>query len=321
MNRIAVGLILGPFLTGCASSVPAAMPSLVGWWEQIGVRTVTRDGTGRRLADQRHENAPSTVWLEFTAADSVHFVAPGLRHSPPTWYAYRPDSLRFRDRSGETVHPVLKLTRRRLVYRTHIRSSAGAEDVTFTYTRAAAAPPMPAPPAATPPDEEWARNLQPVPYDSSTRQPTPTSWPRNARTGSIEFTGVLPWPTTGATPAQQRVWARRWYAANLAEAKPDPKADTTFAGLDQWAYLDSVSYPGGVPRGEDSAYHFEIWRLLYKVDLVPTPAGLAYRLSTFQCGTMGFDNSSFEGLENALGQYSEPIAVFHRRLRKAITRW
>jgi len=136
MKRIAAGLLLGPCLISCEPSVPALTPPLVGRWEQVAVHTVTHDPTGRLLEDRHHDNEPGSVWLELTASDSVFLVYEGVRVPTGTWYAYRVGSLRFRDASlGETVHPVTALSSHRLVYRTHNQSSAGTEDVTFTYKR------------------------------------------------------------------------------------------------------------------------------------------------------------------------------------------
>jgi hypothetical protein len=161
--------------------------------------------------------------------------------------------------------------------------------------------------------------LCPVPVGA---QASP-EWPRHPISGNIQFSGLLPWPVAGATPAQQRARARHWYAANLTSEKSTRPAtsDTTFAGLPDWAYLDSVSYPSAVPRGEDSVYYRVIWRLLYKVNLTPTPAGLTYHLSEFECAEIVFDASSSERLEVVLGRYASQMAVFHRRLRKALARW
>ena len=39
----------------------------------------------------------------------------------------------------------------------------------------------------------------------------------------------------------------------------------------------------------DSLRDWAIWRLRYRVDLTPTPAGLAYRLSGFECGELVYD--------------------------------
>jgi hypothetical protein len=134
MKPLAACLLAG--LCSCAPSVPAPTLSVVGRWEQVGVRTVTRDPAGRLLADVRYENDPGSVWLELTAADSVYLVHQGVRTTTRTAYAYRAGTLRFRDAAqGETAHPVRKLTAHRLVYRTHNQTSAGTEDVTFTYRR------------------------------------------------------------------------------------------------------------------------------------------------------------------------------------------
>lgn len=137
------------------------------------------------------------------------------------------------------------------------------------------------------------------------------------------FDGVLPWPESGATPAQQRAWARHWYAANLLAEKPSLEAasDTVFGGLRNWAYLDSISYDAAVPRGEDSVYYRVIWRLVYQVKLTPTPAGLAYHLNEFECYQIVYDAANQAPLEEVLGQFSPQMAVFHRRLRRALTRW
>lgn len=123
-----------------------------------------------------------------------------------------------------------------------------------------------------------------------------------------------------ATPAQQRAWARRWYAANLTtEPLPPPgTSNTTFGGLRNWARLDSVFYPSAVPSGEDSASYRVIWRLVFRVNLTPTPTGLAYRLSEFECVELVFDASTSSPLEKALGQFAPQLAVYQRRLRSVL---
>jgi len=129
-------LLLGLCLSHCAPAVPGQAPSPVGRWEQLGVRTVTHDLAGHLLDDEYEANEPGRFWLELTAAGTVYFRDQGLAQPTATTYAYRADTLRFRDEArGETRHPVLVLGPHRLVYRSHEEASSGTEDRTYTYRR------------------------------------------------------------------------------------------------------------------------------------------------------------------------------------------
>ena len=150
------------------------------------------------------------------------------------------------------------------------------------------------------------------------------AWPRPAA-GPVEFIGVLAWPTPRPAPAQQRALVRRWYAANLTSAPPGrvAPADTTFGGVARAAYLDSVTYgAGGAGAGAvDSLYDWAIWRLRYRVDLTPTAAGLAYRLSGFGGNQLIYDTGTSASLEEVLARTPGALAWHLRHLRGALADW
>lgn len=153
------------------------------------------------------------------------------------------------------------------------------------------------------------------------------AWPRQATTGRVAFAGLLPWPTSIQTLAQQQVLVRRWYTQHLTSEKRPllpaqaTTADVTFAGLPNQAYLDSVFYSANSSGTVDSVTNQVIWRLVYQVSLTPTPVGLAYRLSDFECVELVFDASNGEALEKVLPRYPAELAVFRRRLQKALAGW
>lgn len=152
------------------------------------------------------------------------------------------------------------------------------------------------------------------------------AWPRQATTGRIEFTGVLPWPTSSLALTQQRALARRWYRAKLTQATPAQQAEwatqqATFAGLPTLAYVDSVVYSPDATGVVDSVADRVIWRLLYHVRLAATPGGLSYHLSQFTCIELLSDTSTSGALETVLTQYAAEQAVFYRRLHKALASW
>jgi hypothetical protein len=151
-------------------------------------------------------------------------------------------------------------------------------------------------------------------------------WPHQPTTGRIAFAGLLLWPTPLLTLGQKQALVRRWYLANLTTGKQVPLArnapsETTFAGLPNWTYLDSVSYLPGPSRLVDSVYDMVTWRLAYDVDLVATPVGLAYRLSELKCGEMVFDSGYDWPLETVPPRLLAQQASFYRRLRKALAGW
>lgn len=151
-------------------------------------------------------------------------------------------------------------------------------------------------------------------------------WPRHPTTGRIEFSGVIPWPVPAPGLPQQQALVRRWYLAKLTAEETGqlakvPARETTFAGLRTRTYLDSVSYHPDYDGAVDSVAGRVIWRLMFKVRLTPTPAGLAYRLSEFECVEMVYDASASEELETVLPRYAAEQAVFYRRLRRALAGW
>ncbi|TGE03732.1 hypothetical protein [Hymenobacter fodinae] len=151
-------------------------------------------------------------------------------------------------------------------------------------------------------------------------------WPRNATTGRVEFSGVLPWPTPAPSPQQQQTLAQQWYTAKLSPPVPIKFAmqktpPTTFAGLRTQAHLDSLTYEPNSSGVVDSAVDWVVWRLVYQVHLTPTPQGLAYRLSAFTVGEIVYDTYSEAPVEEALRTFPQEMAVFHRRVRKALAGW
>jgi hypothetical protein len=141
------------------------------------------------------------------------------------------------------------------------------------------------------------------------------------------FTGNIPWPTPKLRLDQQQALVRHWYAQHLttdkqalATAQATP-AELTFAGLPTQAYLDSVAYSPNSAGVVDSVTSRVIWRLVYQVSLTPTPVGLTYQLSEFACIELVFDAGNEEALETVLTRYPAELAVFYRRLQKALAGW
>jgi hypothetical protein len=152
------------------------------------------------------------------------------------------------------------------------------------------------------------------------------AWPRQAPSGRISFTGLIPWPTPRLTLAQQQALVRRWYYAKLTQLPPRQRAQwakegVTFAGVPTLAYVDSVFYSPDSSGALDSVYGRGVWRLMYRVHLAPTAKGLQYRLSEFECAEMAYDASTGDTLENVLLRYAVQQAVFYRSLRKALAGW
>ena len=113
-------------------------------------------------------------------------------------------------------------------------------------------------------------------------QPKHYAWPRNAETDSVEFRGVLPWPADTLTEAARQTLVQRWYHTRLQETRTVP-ADKSLAMT--WRAPDARTY-ANLPAGSyfDLELIEELCRLEYRVDLRPTPAGLAYRLWEFEFG-------------------------------------
>ena len=85
--------------------------------------------------------------------------------------------------------------------------------------------------------------------------------------------------------------------------------------------MDSVFYSPSISGAVDSVHDRVTWRLLYHVRLAPTPLGLSYQLSNFECVELVFDASTSGALEAVLTRYAAEQAVFYRRLRRALTGW
>jgi len=166
----------------------------------------------------------------------------------------------------------------------------------------------------------WGATLAPA----AAQTPRPASeWPRHSGNGRVEFVGTLLWPASAATTSQRQALARRWFAARLTQmpvaqypkAPKAPKTNTLYAGLPQEAYLDSVWYSPG-PDPEKFTY-----RLFYDVALVPTPAGLAYRLHHFEWAEIGPDSGTSSTLEALLPKYAGQLRGYELRLRQALAGW
>jgi hypothetical protein len=145
-------------------------------------------------------------------------------------------------------------------------------------------------------------------------------WPRHPGSGRIEFVGTLPWPTDSPTPNQRKALVVRWFASHLtdmpaADYPPANSRDTTYSGVPNWAYLDSVRY-SPEPHAEKVIY-----RLFYQAELVPVSSGLAYRLHDFECAEMGSDFSNSVPLEEALPKFALHMRGYERRLQRAMAGW
>ena len=163
----------------------------------------------------------------------------------------------------------------------------------------------------------WSAALAPAAAQTSRTAP---EWPRHPGNGRVEFVGTLPWPASAATPGQRQALARRWFAARLtqmpaAQYPKAPKTNAPYAGLPQEAYLDSVWHSPG-PDPEKFTY-----RLFYDVALVPTPAGLGYRLHHFEWAEIGPDSGTSGTLEVLLPKFTGQLRGYERRLRQALAGW
>jgi hypothetical protein len=152
---------------------------------------------------------------------------------------------------------------------------------------------------------------------SSAAQPKHYAWPRNARTDSVEFRGVLPWPSDTLTEAERQALVQRWYYTRLNE--------TQKVRITKWPLPEARTY-AGLPAGahQDLQLMEEACRLEYRVELRPTPAGLMYRLWEFYFSRVGFDASGTAGLEQYLAAVPGPRPELDRmqhRLRVALAHW
>lgn len=145
-------------------------------------------------------------------------------------------------------------------------------------------------------------------------------WPRNPKTGKVEFTGLLPWPAAAKTEAQRRELVRVWYVARLTDALPETiqeqQRSNKTNGLLTYAGLPKVAMMG-VGKGEQER------SVTYLADLTPTPKGLQYRLYFFSTPTGA--NSAPEPLEPQLAAMPEneqaALAVLRGRLVAAVKGW
>jgi hypothetical protein len=146
------------------------------------------------------------------------------------------------------------------------------------------------------------------------------NWPRHVITGRIEFTGMLLWPSPTLTFAQKQALIRKWYAEKLTTQKADEwdhgkDSEITYGGLPTWALIDSVSN-ASAPEEERVT-----WRLYFQIRWIPTPLGVSYRFSEFECIELVSDASTSGPLEGVLLHYSTEQAVFQRHLRRALASW
>lgn len=144
-------------------------------------------------------------------------------------------------------------------------------------------------------------------------------WPRNAKTGKIEFRGILPWPDSVKTEAQRRALVRRWYATKLsgltrAEAvqASEGKAKFTYDGLPQtvrYTYKERAD---------------KVFFLFSEAQLTATATGLAYQLTSFELGW--FEEDVGDGAEPLEGQLKQvhirpALIVIRKRLGIVLANW
>lgn len=152
---------------------------------------------------------------------------------------------------------------------------------------------------------------------SHAQQPA-RDWPRHPDSGRIEVVGTLPWPVVATTPPQRRTLTRRWFVTRLKERnQPAMGEDTTYAGLPNYSYLDSVWVSPVLNPDQEKV----IYRLSYQVELVPGQAGLTYRFHDFMWYAIGEDFGTQLSLENALPKFAVQMRVYERRLRQALSEW
>lgn len=145
------------------------------------------------------------------------------------------------------------------------------------------------------------------------------TWPRNPKTGKVEFTGVLPWPATAKTEAQRQALVRRWYLAKLTDSTPaevDADAATnrtngllTYAGLPKIAVLQSS-------KGDSARF------LAYTVGIVVSNKGAAVVLNNFDINKASDLSLPLEPrLTTSNPNEQAALAELRKRLASAVKGW
>ena len=150
-----------------------------------------------------------------------------------------------------------------------------------------------------------------------------STWPRNPKTGKVEFRGSLPWPASAKTEAQRRALVRRWYLAKLTDSTPgevEAQAATnqtngllTYAGLPK---VITVQYG----QGADAAL------LSYFIELVPAAKSASYQITRFDYERAGdVETADAIPLEQLLPKASASekaaLAALRKRLAVALAGW
>ncbi|MDO7849907.1 hypothetical protein Q5H92_26345 [Hymenobacter sp. M29] len=143
-------------------------------------------------------------------------------------------------------------------------------------------------------------------------------WPRNPKTGKVEFTGVLPWPTTTKTDAQRQALVKRWYLAKLTDSTPAQVAEEVRTMVSKslltYAQLPTIT---AIEQGKEG----EGYRLLYMVKLTSAKAGLSYSISDFTLAKRSDEDST--PLEHHLTtpdtNKQAALAELRKRLVKALS--
>ncbi|MGI4865996.1 MAG: hypothetical protein ACRYFZ_18885 [Janthinobacterium lividum] len=151
------------------------------------------------------------------------------------------------------------------------------------------------------------------------------AWPRNPKTGKVEFRGALPWPASAKTEAQRRALVRRWYLAKLTDFTP--------AGVEERAASDRnsrflITYAGlpkvtSLKEGEG----VDAYLLGYHVELTPTTSRLKYALTGFELERLGDVESTSnvppldQLLPKANPNEQAALAALRKRLAVALAGW
>jgi hypothetical protein len=144
-------------------------------------------------------------------------------------------------------------------------------------------------------------------------------WPRNLKTGKVEFTGALPWPATAKTEAQRRALVKRWYLAKLTDSTPaEVKAQAstnktngllTYAGLPKVAVLQAG-------KGDTAQF------LAYMVSIVTSSKGAKIKFSGFGINERSKDSTPLEShLTASTKNEQAALAVLRKRLAVAVKGW
>lgn len=149
------------------------------------------------------------------------------------------------------------------------------------------------------------------------------AWPRDPKTGKVEFRGSLPWPASAKTEARRRALVRRWYLAKLTDSKPaevEAQAATNQTnGLLTYAGLPKIT---GLRYGVGN----DAYLLGYSIQLASTTTGLRYELTGLDMERAGdvavADATSLEQLlTTATSNEKAALAALRKRLAVALAGW